>query len=69
MGQQSVIRDLDIVFDSLEYTVATITLTSEDSFFLAWAHKEFSSVETHEVQLSSGTLRWTGPQLVEKRGR
>ena len=69
VGQQSVIRDLDIVFDSLEYTVATITLTSEDSFFLAWAHKEFSSVETHEVQLSSGTLRWTGPQLVEKRGR
>ena len=69
MGQQSVIRDLDIVFDSIEYTVAIITLRSEDSFFLAWAHKEFSSVETHEVQLSSGTLRWTGPQLVEKRVR
>ena len=68
-GQQSVIRDLDIVFDSLEYTVATITLRSEDSFFLAWAHKEFSSVETHEIQLPSGRLRWTGPQLVEKRER
>jgi hypothetical protein len=69
MGQQSLIRDLDIVFDSLEYTVATITLRSEDSFFLAWAHKEFSSVETHEIQLPSGRLRWTGPQLVEKRER
>ena len=69
VGQQSVIRDLDIVFDSLEYTVATITLRSEDSFFLAWAHKEFSSVETHEIQLPSGRLRWTGPQLVEKRER
>ena len=67
MGQQSVISGLDIVFDSPEYTVATITLRSGDSFSLAWAHEDFSSDRTHEIQLPGGVLRWTGPQLVEKR--
>ena len=67
MGQQSVISGLDIVFDSPQYTVATITLRSGDSFSLAWAHEDFSSDRTHEIQLPGGVLRWTGPQLVEKR--
>ena len=66
-GQQSVIGGLNIILDSPEYTVATIALRSGVSFVLAWAHNDFSRVKTHEVQLPSGTLRWTGPQTVKKR--
>jgi len=69
MGQQSVISGIDVVLDSPEYTAATISLRSGSSFYLAWAHEDFSSVKTHEVQLPDGVLRWTGPQLVEKRER
>jgi hypothetical protein len=66
-GQQSVIGGLNIILDSPEYTVAAIALRSGVSFVLAWAHENFSPVKTHELQLPSGTLRWTGPQTVEKR--
>jgi hypothetical protein len=69
VGQQSVVSSIDIVLDSLEYTVAIIVLRSGDSFSLAWAHEDFSPVKTHEIQLPSYALRWTGPQLVEKRDR
>jgi hypothetical protein len=69
MGQQSVISGIDVVLDSPEYTAATISLRSGSSFYLAWAHEDFSSVKTHEVQLPDRVLRWTGPQLVEKRER
>ena len=69
VGQQSVISGLDIVLDSPAYTVAIITLRSGDSFSLAWAHEDFSPVKTHEIQLTSGLISWTGPQLVEKRNR
>jgi hypothetical protein len=66
-GQQSAISGLDVVLDSREYTVATIALRSGDSFVLAWAHENLSAVEVHEIRLPSGTLRWIGPQLLEKR--
>ena len=65
-GQQT-ISGLDVVLDSREYTVATIALRSGDSFVLAWAHENLSAVEVHEIRLPSGTLRWIGPQLLEKR--
>jgi hypothetical protein len=68
-GQQSVISGLDVVHDSPQYTVGTITLKSGTSFYLAWAHEDLSSDKTHEIQLLGGVLRWTGPQLVEKRER
>ena len=69
VGQQSVVSSIDIVLDSPEYTVAIIILRTGDSFSLAWAHEDFSPVKTHEIQLPGYELRWTGPQLVEKRNR
>ena len=68
-GQQSVVSGIDIVHDSPRYTVATIILKSGASFYLAWAHEDFSSDKAHKIQLPSGTLRWTGPQLVGKKDR
>ena len=64
VGQQSAIRDVQVVFDTSEYTVANIVLHSGEVFGLAWAHQDFSRNKTHEVSLPKGLLRWTGPQAI-----
>lgn len=69
LGQQSAISDVEVVFDTSEYTVANIVLRSGDVFILAWAHQDFSRSKAHEVSLPGGLLSWSGPQTVEVKER